>query len=483
MISLLLALLCVTNPVAVTSNKTVQVVTNYVVAYSTNVIVCTEPPPASGAWVRLVGGAGVDSAYGLATDKATNSIVVGSFQGTAYVGDVMLTSAGGSDIFVVKLDSSGTVLWAQRFGGTGDDVALGVAVDKRNGEVAVTGYFSGTTAFGVTSYTSTAFKDAFLVRLTSGGSVLWSKRIGTSDWSGSPDDYGYGVAVDPNNGDVVATGQFACSGLYDFGAGTVVVYSGVNTFLTRYDALGNLRWAKCLKSFSQDSGRAVAVDASGNVLVTGQTQGPIDLGGGTLPYITNPQYSNGYVGKYTASGGYVWSLAYGSTYGLTEGLGIAVDGSGDVAVAGRFIGVVGFGNGISMTGSLGATGAYLVKLSGVSGLAQWAKPLVANQNAAGRGVVIDGAGNISVVGEFSTSLNLGGVVLVSSGGNDGFVAQYSAGGVYQTAQRFGGGSGDGGNSLAVDAAGARLLAGYTSGGSFGSTNVITQGWDGFVWRQ
>jgi hypothetical protein len=433
----------------------------------------------AGGWVTNIGGTGVDAGYSVATD-GSNVFVAGFFNGTVNFGGVTLTSAGGGvvggDVFVAKYTPSGVLLWAQRFGSSGDDSALGVAVDKRNGDVVVTGYFSGTVAFGTTSYTSTANKDAFIVKLTGGsGAVQWSKQIGTADWNGNPDDYGYGVAVDPNNGDVAATGQHSSSGLYDFGNGLTVINSGVNTYLIRYNSAGSLLWAKSMSGFSQDSGRAVAVDSGGNVLLTGQTQGPIDLGGGTLPYVSNPQYSNGFVVKYTAAGSHVWSLAFGSAYGLSEGLGIAVDGSGNVAVAGRFMGTIGFGNGVSITGSLGQPSAYLVKLSGSNGLGIWAKALVADQTAAGRGVALDSAGNISLTGDFYNNCNFGGGTLTSAGALDGYLVKYSSAGAYQSALRFGGTGGDGANGVTIDAQGNTFVIGTTSGGSFAGVTLTSNG--------
>ena len=487
------AIVCTTNPAPATSNYVTQVpVTTNVVSqvnYTTNNIVCiTNTPPPSGGWLKIFGGTGVDVANAVAADASGNVIAAGFFNGTVNFGGTTLTSAGGGsvggDIYVVKYAPSGALLWVKAFGDTGDDAANGLAID-RNGDVLVTGFFSGTVNFGGATLTSTAYKDAFVLKLSgANGASQWSKKIGATDWSTNPDDYGYAIATDPNNGDVVVTGQHSSNGLYDFGGGLVAITSGINTFLIRYTSAGALVWAKSMKGFSQDSGRAVAVDNSGNVLLTGQTQGPIDLGGGSnLPYVSNPQFSNGFLAKYNAAGAHVWSLAFGSAIGLSEGLGIAVDGSGNVAITGRFMGTVGFGNGVNLTGSLGLPSAYLVKFNGANGQAMWGKSFVADLMAIGRGVAMDAAGNVCLTGLFFNNCNFGGGTLTSAGGNDGFYAKFNASGVHQSSMRFGGPGTDQSQAISMDNAGNTLLAGTTGGGTFGATNVTTQGNDAFVWKQ
>ncbi|HRU48088.1 MAG TPA: SBBP repeat-containing protein, partial [Candidatus Syntrophosphaera sp.] len=64
-------------------------------------------------WAKKAGGTGSDWGYGIAVDTSGNSYVTGYFKGTATFGSTNLTSNGGYDIFVAKLDSSGNWLWAK----------------------------------------------------------------------------------------------------------------------------------------------------------------------------------------------------------------------------------------------------------------------------------------------------------------------------------------------------------------------------------
>ena len=97
-------------------------------------------------WARNAGGSSSDYCNSIAVDVNGNSYVTGSFQGSATFGSTTLTSSGGSDIFIAKLDSSGNWLWAKNAGGTGADIGNGIAVDA-DGNSYVTGYFEGSSTF------------------------------------------------------------------------------------------------------------------------------------------------------------------------------------------------------------------------------------------------------------------------------------------------------------------------------------------------
>ncbi len=112
-------------------------------------------------------GAGVHTPKSLAVDAAGKLIVAGSFTATLPFGGTSLTSAGGTDAFVAKLDPAASFApaWAVRMGGTGSDEGRGVAVNS-NGQVVATGLFNGTTT-GAAALTaaSSAASDAFVLQL------------------------------------------------------------------------------------------------------------------------------------------------------------------------------------------------------------------------------------------------------------------------------------------------------------------------------
>jgi len=362
------------------------------------------------------------------------------------------------------------LLWAKRFGGAGDDQALALAVDRSSGDVVVTGYFSSTVPFGSVTYVSLGGRDIFLAKLSGAtGNISWSKQIG-GQWGVDAEDIGYGVAIDPRNGDVVLTGQL--SGWIDVGFGWVITTSSSSdTLLARLSSSGTYQWAKTFVANGVDRGMAVAVDGSGNILLAGTVAGMIDLGGGSLPL--GGWSPDTYVAKLTSAGAHIWSVGFGND-AYTAVSGIAVDASGNVAITGFFSQTINFGN-----GNLTAinTSGYVVKLAAANGTALWSRAFVGSANASGNAVAFDGSGNVVVTGNFYMNCNFGGSTFSSPTSiHDGFVAEYAASnGAHRWSQRFGGTGDDRGFAVAVDANGNTIVTGTTGGGDFSGVTLPTAG--------
>ena len=118
-------------------------------------------------WAAQAGGAYNDAGNSVATDGSGNSVVTGSFSGSATFGDTTLTSAGSSDMFIAKYDADGNFLWAAQAGGADQERGLDVATDG-SGNSIVTGWFRSTATFGDTTLTSAGSSDMFIAKLGSG---------------------------------------------------------------------------------------------------------------------------------------------------------------------------------------------------------------------------------------------------------------------------------------------------------------------------
>ncbi|MGK3963810.1 hypothetical protein WMF01_24855 [Sorangium sp. So ce1667] len=99
---------------------------------------CSRPAP----WARAFGGTGTDIGRSITSDAMGNYYVTGFFEGTADLGAGPLTSAGGQDVFLLKLDPSGALLWSKRFGTPFNEIGWAVAVDG-NGDVLFAGSYDG----------------------------------------------------------------------------------------------------------------------------------------------------------------------------------------------------------------------------------------------------------------------------------------------------------------------------------------------------
>ena len=128
-------------------------------------------------WAKKAGGTDYDVGFGIAVDANGNSYVTGNFRGSATFGTTTLTSSGWVNIYVAKMDSNGNWLWAKQAGGTDWDEGDGITVDY-NGTSYVTGYFEGSATFGTTTLTSSGNSDIFVAKLDINGNWLLAKQAG-----------------------------------------------------------------------------------------------------------------------------------------------------------------------------------------------------------------------------------------------------------------------------------------------------------------
>ncbi len=189
-------------------------------AGSQNIYVAKLSSAGNVVWVKSLGGSGYDNVNGMAVASDGSVYTTGSFLGSANFNPGSggsLTSAGGSDIFISKLNSAGQYAWAEGIGGAGDDWGQGVALGP-DGSVYVTGDFAGTVNFnpgGTANLTSAGTgnnENNFVLRLSSAGNYLWAGATGSAnnDASGRIDDLSESVAV-TYDGSIYTTGQFESS--------------------------------------------------------------------------------------------------------------------------------------------------------------------------------------------------------------------------------------------------------------------------------
>jgi len=281
-------------------------------------------------WATKAGGISNDYAYGISTDSSGNSYVTGEFTDTATFGTISLTSSGGSDIFIVKLDSAGNYLWAKKAGGTNEDYCYSISTDS-SGNSYVTGEFYGIASFGTTTLTSSGGSDIFIAKLDSNGSWLWAKKAG-SPYS----EYGYAIATD-DSGNSYVTGYFQDTAA--FGTTSLTSSGNNDIFIAKLDNNGNFLWAKKAGGTGYECSKAIATDSGGNSFVTGYFEGTATLG---MISLTSCGDKDIFITKLDTNGNYLWAKQAGSTL-LDCGKAIAFDSSGNSYVMGFFQGTGNFG--------------------------------------------------------------------------------------------------------------------------------------------
>jgi hypothetical protein len=408
-------------------------------------------PSCKGAllWAKRFGDGSDQAGRGVATDGAGNVFVTGFFDGAADFGGGPLLSLGGGDIFLVKLDPTGALLWSQRFGDGAAQVAQAVAIDV-TGEVVITGYFNGTVDFGGGPFTSIGGADVFVAKFDAAGAYRWSAQFG-----GSKDEAGQGIAVDAS-GNVLVTGYF--NGAMNAGSTPLVSVGGTDVFVIKLGPDGTPAWSKRFGDTSNQGGAGIAADPMGNVVVTGYFTGSVDF---DAVHLASSGGKDVFVAKLGADGSTIWAKGFGDAGGQF-GQSIAADGAGNVLVAGTFGGTLDFGNGSGTLASAGTGDIFMAKLD-PGGTCVWSRSFGDTAAQTGQAIAVDGTGNAILTGSFAGTVDFGGGPLFSAGVGDAFVAKYDVAGAHQWSKRFGDAQDQSGQGVSVDPAGNVLVVGQMSG--------------------
>jgi len=281
-------------------------------------------------------GAGGDI-FLIKTDASGNVIWAKTYGGTDYdwVSSVQQTSDGGyivaggttsfgagwdADIFLIKTDASGNVQWAKTYGGTGWDYASSVQQTSDGGYV-VAGY---TNSFGASG-------DILLIKTDANGNIIWAKTYGgtSSDWASS--------VQQTSDGGYIVVGT-----TYSFGAG------GDDIFLIKTDANGNIIWAKTYGGTNGEGASSVQQTSNGGYIVAGYT---LSFGAGYS--------SDVFLVKTDANGNVQWAKTYGGA-NMDYASSVQQTSDGGYIVAGY-------------TGSFGAGSDIFLIKTDANGNIIWAK--------------------------------------------------------------------------------------------------------------
>jgi hypothetical protein len=378
-----------------------------------NLWVAKVSPGGSVVWAKNFGSAtnGQFTSYGMAVDPSGNVYIAGSFGiASVTIGTTTLSLSTGAmrDGVVAKLTSDGSIAWAVSLpggntGGSGDIKIYSVALDAANNPV-ISGSFGGATStvIGGTTLTRSGSSDLIIAKLsaTSGG-VTWITNFGgTGTVTLFPN-----VGVDPN-GNVYAYGAFGGTSII-FGSTTLTRTGsgGSNLFLAKLNATGTPVWAKGFGATTNLSLvntplNGMDVDRDGNsYFIASLSGGNLDVGG-TILTKNSTSSTDMVIAKIDTAGNTVWARNYGTTGAAsTNGLGVRVDGSGNVYAGGYFNGATIAIGGTTLS-RIGTQDGLVIRLNG-SGAVTWAQ----NYGGAGatltlRPVALSGT-NVVATGIFS----------------------------------------------------------------------------------
>jgi hypothetical protein len=421
------------------------------------------------AFSGQAGGPGDDQPTAVATFPDGSAVIVGTFERTATFGSFSLTSRGGRDAFIARIDNQGAFTFARPIGGRGDDAALAVAAFA-GGSAVVTGRFQGeaqasgvSTDVGIAAAGGPDDEDVFIVRFNQRGDIEFAVSAG-----GNEADAGLGVAA-LGDGSAVVSGSFR--GTARFGRGPssleLIAAGGTDAFLARYDARGPLQHASSAGGAGNDVGAAVAALSDGTMLMAGRFAGTATFGGGEAgeTAVTAQGSQDTFVARHEPANYRLVEvrpegLSHASVPGTGPnpnhlGSGVAIAGDGSSWVIGSFQGELVLrddpdpGRRIALAAS-GNQDAFLARVlpDGTVSRAQQ----IGNSlgSSTGLGVVAFPDGGAVVTGSFKGPATFApGVTLTAAGSADMFLARYRADGSLVFAVQGGGAGVDSGASVAL----------------------------------
>lgn len=346
------------------------------------------------SWVRTFGDAAATMQRGrdVAFDARSNTLVTTvDFDATIdVVGlDVPGTSLGGRDLFILRYPADGGVpLWGVRGGGGGEQFRASAAIDLA-GNVIVAGGFDGAIDFGGTPVAANGLADVFVARLKPDGTQDWLKTFGDGDLQFATD-----VAVD-EEGNILVVGL--AKGQIDFGKGPVTTASDRDLFVAKFDPAGNTIWGYRPGRAAEEDFRSptisVAALGAGKIAITGASEGLLAF----PPVALTPKGDgDAFLVLLDAEGkGLPGSVVFGATGTRQRGFAIAAGPSGQIAITGEMSGAVNFG-GVDLE-SAGGADAF-VAVYDAAGAHQWSRRFGGPATQSGRGVAVDGDGNVLVTG-------------------------------------------------------------------------------------
>ncbi len=316
---------------------------------------------------------------------------------------------------LLQQESVAQTYWMQSAGGPTIDQGMDVSVDAA-GNTYVTGYFTSTASFGSITLSSSGVDDMFLAKLGTNGLYMWAVKAG-----GANSDRALSIKTDAS-GNSYVTGFFY--GSATFGPSTITAVGAQDVFIAKYNSAGVCQWAKSAGGSGADIGNGITVDASGNVIVTGEFAGNASFGSTSLNSMNGS--TDVFTTKLDGNGNFLWT-EQGSAPQNDRGIDVDCDAAGNIYVTGQFSDTITFD--VQHTNNM-LNAVFVVKYNS-AGSEQWFRKIGGGAVNFGNSITCDNAGGIYLVGDFQGTITFYGATtttLSATYTNRIFIAKYDAAG-------------------------------------------------------
>lgn len=421
------------------------------------------------SYSTYLGGSGEDLAFSIALDTAGNAYITGYTSSNDFTtrSPIQPKNKGGLDAFVTKiLADASDIAFNTYFGGNGSDTGYGIAVDS-SGNCYVTGATTSTNlpTRNPIQATNQGGLDVFIAKFNAlGSNIVYSTYLG-----GGFGDLGRGIAVDLSGNAFIAGSTFS----EDFPVQSA--FQATNrglgdAFVARISPAGTaLTYSSFLGGAGTDEGAGVAIDASGNAYVVGNT-GSGDFNTRNPLQATNRGQQDIFLSKVAANGAQLIYSTYLGGNRADIGNSVAVDGAGSAFITGSTASPnFPLQSALQTSYGGGDLDAFAVKVNPAGSALAFSTYLGGGLAEVGNAISVDLFGNIYVAG-VTSSLNFptrNPIQADNRGGNDAFITKLNQTGsalIYST--YLGGSNDDRGSGIAVDSTGTAYVTGVTASPNF-----------------
>jgi hypothetical protein len=424
-------------------------------------------------WEWIKSATGDADARCVTVDDSNSIYIAGSFLNQITLDNLSLTSINySSDIYLIKLDNEGNVLWGKSIKGEWTEYCRKVDTDPQ-GNVILAGEFCSNTATidsitlintHQTPFPDESTFDIFIVKFNSEGDLLWAKSGG-----GIYHEHANSVCTD-HLGNVFIFGNFM-SPVVTFDNLSLYNTGNLDLMLIKYDRNGNATWAKSAIGSGQENAWSVKTDLNNNVYIAGSYRSSsISFDNFTL--INSSNYFDLYLVKYNPNGSVIWvKSASGEKW--DDANAISVDEENNVYLAGHFNSDTLYFDSTTLYLSNIAHSnidMYILKLNSTGNIV-WAKNSTGSAWIYPHSVSTHGANHIAIVGTF-TGNNFGNTeyfgtnAITTFGSYDIFLVNYDSSGNAIWCENFGGTNMDFGQDICYDNMGNLIIAAFFQSDSF-----------------